>query len=87
MNTALQLLILPLATGFVSVAARLNAPQRHLSSTRTLPPGVAISEPEQNATPASTPTSMPTTEQMTQLRFAAMAEAVRRLLGGQETLI
>lgn len=83
MITAPHFSILPSATDFDRRAARASPPLRRRNPTATFQPGVVLPEHEQDPIPAPPPTSMPTTEQVTSLRYASMAQAVRRLIGGQ----
>lgn len=63
----------------------IGAGPRGRGLPRILPPGpaAAICTGEKDLPLAAPSVSMPTEEQMAKLRYAAMAEAVRRLIGGE----
>ena len=67
-------------TGPVAVGLRAARPRgdRHTAETEA-----AFPQHGNTAGPVPTPVSMPTAEQMVQLRFAAMIAAVGRLMGKQ----
>ncbi len=67
-------------TAPVAVGTRAVRPRGDLHMAE---PDVAIPQPGNRAVPAPAPVSMPTAEQMVQLRFAAMIAAVGRLMGKQ----
>lgn len=84
MNIALPPLMPPPAADLAGVAARANPPRRHSPPPSAPEPNGAIPLREPATTPPVARTPMPTTEQMTQLRYAAMTRAIDHLLGKGE---
>ncbi len=87
MNIALHSHMPPPAIDFAGVAARANPPRRHLSPTSAPEPDGAIPPREPATTAPVAPTFMPTAEQLTQLRYAGIAQAIDRLTATQKKSI
>lgn len=84
MNNRLQPLTLYSAAAFAGVVARADSPRRSLSPALAPQPDNPFSPREREGLPAAqASTHMPTAEQMTVIRYAAMAQAVRLPIGGQ----
>ena len=71
----------------VFIGAEPRAGPRGRGLSRSLAPETAAANSlrEEDFAPASASISMPTEDQMAKLRYAALAEAVRRLIGGEHS--
>ena len=82
MNIEIQPINRLAAADFAGFAARSKLSRAGFSRSHAPPSDDFVSITQQSVTPTAAPVSMPTAEQMKQMRFSAMAQAVRKLIGG-----